>query len=224
MKDLLQPDRLYATMIGDIVGSKKDPEHRRELQIELLAALERVNRAIPPLQRLTPTIGDEFQGVYAAVGDAIRASLRLRLELTGVARVRVGIGLDRITVQTPGLEPLAQDGEAWWAARGAIEEVADREKQRGRQRNLQVVFASVKQEEAVLIVNALLTAMDGLLSRMSIGDQELTLALLEGKTQQAIAEQLGITQSAIAQRAQKNGSYALLRVVDLLGKLGSWPT
>lgn len=207
-----------------MIGSQTDYEDRQALQDELLRALERVNRKVGAVQALTPTIGDEFQGVYAQVSEAIVASLRLRLELAGVAKVRIGIGWGLITVQLPGQAPLAQDGPAWWTAREAVDLVAASERRRGRPRGIRVAFSVVNDMEARAIVNALLVAMDGLLSRMSHADQRLTLALLDGQTQLEVAGASGITQSAVAQRARRNGPYALQRIVELLGRLGTWPS
>ncbi len=50
-------------VIGDVVGSRW--KHQTDWHASLVAALDRVNEQVPAVQRLAPTVGDEFQGLYA---------------------------------------------------------------------------------------------------------------------------------------------------------------
>ena len=70
---------------------------------------------------LRVTVGDEFQGTYATLGEAVEAALRVRLALLPEVDTRFGLGRGEVTVLDArrGIE----DGPGWWAARAAIEEV-----------------------------------------------------------------------------------------------------
>lgn len=112
----------YAAIIGDISGSRFTRDRRR-LQNLLMGTLMVTDRRIPPALPLTPTVGDEFQGIYRTVQEALEATFWIRLLLIGEIDVRFGIGWGKLTLFVPNEagEPLAQDGPAWWAARTALE-------------------------------------------------------------------------------------------------------
>lgn len=98
------------TLLGDVVGSRRAPD-REALHRTLVDALAAVDRAVPALDPLVVTVGDEFQGVYATVGDAVLASLLLRLHLLPGVDVRCGIGRGPVTVVDAGRTPALQDGD-----------------------------------------------------------------------------------------------------------------
>ena len=105
-----------ATLIGDVVGSRRVADRR--------AAHRALNRALDDVApgAIDPpafTVGDEFQGSYPTVGAAIDAALSLRLAVGPAIDVRFGIGWGEVTMldASAGI----QDGPGWWAAREAIE-------------------------------------------------------------------------------------------------------
>ena len=106
------------TLIGDIVGSRGSVD-RADLHRAVEAALRQVDDAVPSLTGLRVTVGDEFQGSYATLGEALDAGLRVRLALLPDVDTRVGIGRGSVTTLDPdrGIE----DGPGWWAARSAVE-------------------------------------------------------------------------------------------------------
>ncbi len=81
----------------------------------------------PPLQPLRSTVGDEFQGVYATLGDALARVLLIRLALPTDLDCRFGIGSGGIASVPSGDRDDLQDGSAWWSAREAIEAAHERE-------------------------------------------------------------------------------------------------
>src|SRR4051794_33665030 len=111
---------LTATLIGDVVASRRARD-RAGLHDRLTALLEEVNAGAGPVTALRITVGDEFQGTFATVGQALRASLRLRLGLLPDHDMRHGIGWGEVSVLQD--EPRVEDGPGWWAARDAIHEV-----------------------------------------------------------------------------------------------------
>ncbi|MGI8900833.1 MAG: SatD family protein, partial [Nocardioides sp.] len=112
-------DSLY-TVIGDLVGSRHVSD-RRAVQTALARALNELNKAISPAQALEPTVGDEFQGGFATLASATRASLLVRLSMLPTVDSRSGIGYGEVTVHDDTRTPLLQDGPGWCAAREAVE-------------------------------------------------------------------------------------------------------
>ncbi|MEO7069428.1 MAG: SatD family protein, partial [Nostocoides sp.] len=112
-----------ATVIGDLVGSRKATD-RAILHARLKAALRRTNAVIPAATPLAVTVGDEFQGSYARLGNALDATVRVYLDLMPEYEVRFGIGWGEVTtLDGEGI----QDGPGWWSARDAIVRVHARQ-------------------------------------------------------------------------------------------------
>ena len=198
-----------ATLIGDLVGSRRVAD-RQAVQDALVRALERVNADVPAAQPLEPTIGDEFQGAYDELADAVRASLLIRLLLLPVADSRYGLGRGEVTVFSEGRVPLSQDGPGWWAAREAIEHVQAREGRRASARGTRTWFVDGTRDPAVApALNAFLLCRDESVSLMGERAQRLLLGWLRGRTQSELAEAEGISQSAVSQALGRSGAYAL---------------
>jgi len=107
-------------LIGDVVRSRATTD-RQALHDALEAALAAADAAVPPVTGLRVTVGDEFQGTYATLGEAVEAALRVRLALLPDVDTRFGLGRGEVAVLDArrGIE----DGPGWWAARAAIEAV-----------------------------------------------------------------------------------------------------
>ena len=207
------PER--ATLIGDLVGSRESAD-RADLHARLGVALIEVNALIEPVRPLWVTAGDEFQGTYATVGDAVRASLLVRLRLLSEHDVRHGIGWGTTTVldEASGIE----DGPGWWAARVAIESVSAAERV-ASSRGLRTAYA--RAEDAVGpdagLVNAALVLRDERVSTLSDRSLSVLRGLLLGQTQRDIAAELGVSASAVSQRVRADGLAALVTAHDLVG-------
>ncbi len=202
-----------ATVIGDVVASREHAD-RTGLQRGLVEALEAVNESLHPLQPLRVSVGDEFQGAFASVGTAVRASLLLRLLLwTGPTQVdsRYGLGLGAVTVFDPDSAPVSQDGPGWWAAREAIDR-AKQLSQSSRSAAVRTCFAALPVELSAIgpMVNAFLICRDGTVGRMSERGRRLVLEMMRGRTQVEMAELEGITQSAVSQHLRASGAFDLL--------------
>ncbi len=92
----------------------------RSCTAALTEVLAQANATLAPEADLRVTVGDEFQGTFATVGQALHATLWLRLHLAPRADLRHGVGWG--AVQLLADEPRVEDGPGWWAARRAIEE------------------------------------------------------------------------------------------------------
>lgn len=198
------------TVIGDLVGSRSLPD-RGGAQEQLGRVLDEANQALDPAQPLEPTVGDEFQGGFADLGDAARATLLVRLSLLHVVDSRAGLGYGEITVHDADRRPLLQDGPGWWAARAAVEELSG-----GRShRRTWFVDGAEGGRHVQGTVNAFLTCRDQLVAHLNDrGRRILWLALL-GHSQKAIAEMEGVWPSAVSQQFSR-GIGAIVDAHDLL--------
>ena len=198
------PDAASATLVGDLVGSR-DAVDRRALHIALLEALGRVNAELADevVDPVRITVGDEFQGRFASVGAAVQASLLLRLALMPEADVRFGLGWGEVTIlDLDG----TQDGPGWWAARDAIEWVADTQGQAAMGK----VRTAYRLEEGSdgpgePAINAALQCRDHLLGSLDDRSRRNLRGLMSGQTQVEIAAAEGISPSAVSQRVRRDG-------------------
>jgi hypothetical protein len=189
-----------ATVIGDVVGSRRAPD-RSELHRAVLTALRGVaDGAIDPPAF---TVGDEFQGSYPAVGDAIETALRLRLVLAPAIDVRFGIGWGEVTVLDA--DAGIQDGPAWWAARDAIRHTAEVQRQPGFALVRTTFRAPEGARTDVAAVNAALICRDHLLGSLDERSLRIVGGLMDGRTKKELAAAEGISASAVSQRASRDG-------------------
>lgn len=213
-------------VLGDVVGSKGHAD-AGALRSLLKDALARVNRLVEADQPLLMTIGDEFQGLYTGIDAALEATLLLRLSLVGRVDVRFGIGSGLLDVRDPAEEPFGQDGPAWWAAREAIGSVADAMTRRASPRGLRTGFVEWSdraESEATMrsaLVNALLVTRDEIVGQMDDRAARLAFAYLTGRNIKQTADDEGISASAVYDRLQRSGTYAVAVAVRSLRELSA---
>ncbi|MBO0680875.1 RNA polymerase subunit sigma-70 [Mycolicibacterium sp. S2-37] len=184
-----------ATVIGDVVASRRAPD-RRALHRALGEALEATGFAF--------TVGDEFQGGHPSVGAAIDAALKVRLAVAPEVDIRFGIGWGSVTVLDA--ETGIQDGPGWWAAREAIEWVASAQRQPG----LAAVRTSFRRAADtagpdVDAVNAALLCRDHLLGSLDDRSMRILKGLLDKHTKKDIAAAEHVSASAVSQRVGRDG-------------------
>lgn len=200
-------------VIGDLVGSRRQAS-RAGTQDALEFALTSANEHVPSVQPLEPTIGDEFQGVYADVPTALLAVLVARLALPASLDARCGVGIGPIEVVGASRYGLTQDGPAWWAAREAIVDVKERERQ------LPGLRSQVRRHEpgAADAVNAYLLCRDQIVSGLDARQRRLALGVLLGRTQKELAAQEGISPSAVSQSVRRSGITTVVQSTRELGR------
>ena len=181
-------------------------------------AVAGVNEAYAPPVPLRIGLGDEFQGIFASLGDAVAATLRLRMALLPHVDVRQGIGSGRVVVLAE--EPRVEDGPGWWAARSAIEEVEAYER-KAALRAVRTAYVAAEGEHGPdpALVNAALMTRDQVVSGLSQRSMSVLRGLLEGRQQQAIAADLGISPSAVSQRIRADGIGVVLAADEMLRDL-----
>ncbi len=201
-------DRVAAVIV-DIVRSR-DLKDRTAAQSQVRDAFARAERDLDVVRPLGATVGDEFQGVYRSVADAVRVTTVAALLLPDEVQVRAGIGFGEVVEVAGDIS----DGSAWWRAREAIDE-AHRREDAGQ--------ASVRgwcvgpPEEDGRMTTAILLLRDHVLGRMKARERRIAAAVLEGVPQARIATAESISQGAVSQAAHRSGAIALREALELLG-------
>jgi len=216
------PETAVATLIGDLVGSRSSQD-RAVLHQHLDAALAEVNDLLHPLRPMRITVGDEYQGAFETVAEAVRATLLVRVRMLPAYDIRHGIGWGTTTMLDG--EAGIEDGPGWWAARAAIEAVASAEASAAHRwlRTAYVVADGAAGAPDAGLVNAGLVLRDERVTGLSERSVSVLRGLLSHVTQRDLAEALGISASAVSQRVRADGLAAIVAAHDLLapGGLGT---
>jgi hypothetical protein len=216
----MKSQALLAAVIGDVVQSRSSPD-RAALHEALAAVLDKANLELGPAVPLRITVGDEFQGCFASVGEALHATLWLRLHLAPRAGLRHGIGWGSVAVLTE--DPRVEDGPGWWAARAAIESVK-RDAGRAATRYLRTAYRRAEEADAATgpdpdPVNAALLCQDQMVGSLPERSLRLLRGAFTGKTQVELAEEEKISPSAVSQRMRNDGLAVIVAADDLLRRV-----
>lgn len=207
---------MVIAVLLDIVGSR-DLSDRAEGQRLLDVAIDTVEEDEPTaVARLAPVVGDEQQGLYARLEDALVATLAIRLVLSEPLDVRFGIGVGEVRT-VPSAHGDIPEGPGWWAAREAITHVHALQKRAAPSARTWVV-GETRQDAGMstALVNAYLLSRDHLVGAMSPRERRLAYGRMRGRTQQQLAADEGISQSAVSQALSSGGAPALLEGVSLM--------
>lgn len=200
-------------LLGDLVASRST--ERKDVHETLLRAIAHTNEHVDAIDPLRVTVGDEVQGIYATLGQAIRAAGTLRDHLFGTAELRFGFGGGdiRIIDADRGI----QDGTAWWLAREAIDFVEELSRQSG----YDGVRTAVRDERpaATPSADAVLRLVDVHLARLRGGSRRSLIGLLRGEDNADVAQQENISPSANTQRVQNNDLRTLAEAITALQTL-----
>lgn len=192
---------VYA-IIGDLVGSRRAGS-RPGVQAALHDALAQASAVVAPVDRLEPTVGDEFQGVYATTGQATLAALLVRLHLPEPLDARCGIGVGERDVFDADRTPMLQDGPVWWSARAAVEAL---DEPGARNRRTWFDGGGIATVDEVAITNAFLLSRDALVDRLNDRSRRMLRQALAGASQREIATAEEISESAVSQAFAKGVS------------------
>lgn len=208
---------LTAVLVADLVSSRTSKD-RQALHGRFRAAMELINTD-PQADLVEPlriTVGDEFQGRFATVGAAAAATLTLRLALSP-GDIRFGIGWGEVTVlDAEG----TQDGPAWWSARSAIEWVKEAQRV-GATGQVRTAYRRAADQDGPgePEINAALLCRDHLVGSLDDRSRRVLLGLLRGQAQADLAEQEGISPSAVSQRVRRDGLGLILAAHDELRRV-----
>ena len=179
---------LMATLIGDVVASRQIAD-RNQLHGRLADVLDRVNERFDPTTPLRFTVGDEFQGAFATIESAARATLHLRVGLLPVADLRHGLGWGEVSVLQE--DPRVEDGPGWWAAREAIDSVHAFQLRTATR----WMRTAVRGEGIDRSLSAFLLLRDRAIEALDARAVTILDGLLRDRSQRDIADALGISAS-----------------------------
>ncbi|MFC5266780.1 transposase [Kribbella qitaiheensis] len=162
-----------------------------DLVPELLNSLNRRPRRTGLLRRFERTAGDEVQGVLS---DA-RATIDVIVQLLRMDRWYIGLGIGDVAEPLPR-STRAGSGEAFVAAREAVNRA------KSSPHHINVIGQNARGAEQVETV---LWLMASVLRRRSERGWAVADLLGEGLSRREIGVKLGISQSAVTQRAQAAG-------------------
>ncbi|WP_314427431.1 SatD family protein [uncultured Microbacterium sp.] len=209
---------MVIAVLADIVGSRQ-LDDRSAAQRTLDDTIGRVERDMPLAHTpLTPTVGDEQQGVYLALEDALVSLLMIQLALPEGLAFRFGIGIGEVRSVDSVHGELA-DGPGWYAARAAIEIVHARESRTVPRTRTWIVGDPGQDEvmESVIAAsNAYLLVRDELVGAMSERERRLTYGRLVGRSQRELATDEGVSQPSVSKSLRSAGSAAIIEGVAAL--------
>ena len=209
---------MVIAVIADIVGSRRLAD-REEAQKVLDAAIAQIEGALPlATEPLRPTVGDELQGLYPDLDDALASLLLIQLQLPDGLSCRFGLGIGPVRSFASAGGDL-QDGPGWYAPRAAIETVHAKQQRAAPSARTWVVASPGEDAEvhtAVRHANAYLLARDELVGTMNERTRRLTLGRCLGATQRDLAAAEGVTQPAVSQALASAGSAAVVEGFGLL--------
>lgn len=205
-------------VIADIVGSRTLND-RASAQAHLDETIRQAEHDLPLARRpLTPTVGDEQQGLYPTLDAALAATLLIRLLLPAGLDLRFGLGIGPMNDIRSGERTLAE-GPGWWAARAAIDHVhalGQRQVPHARSWVAASDDHAAHGDAEIRRTNAYLLARDELVGTMSERTRRLSYGRCLGATQSALAEAEGVSQSAVSQALRSSGATAILAGFALL--------
>ncbi|MFI5712813.1 transposase [Kribbella sp. NPDC051620] len=175
---VLTVDQRGSRSIGDLVP-------------ELLNTLNRRPRRIGLLRKFERTAGDEVQGVLSEA----RATVDVIVQLLRADTWHIGLGVGAVDQPLPR-STRAGSGEAFVFAREAVNRA------KASPHHVSVVGAN---EHAAEQVESVMWLMASVLRRRSERGWAVADLLAEGLTRREIGVKLGISQSAVTQRAQAAG-------------------
>ncbi|MGA7282305.1 MAG: SatD family protein [Acidimicrobiia bacterium] len=200
---------LRAAVIGDVIGSRQ-AEDREHLQQSLRSCLAGVNEMVDAVQPLSVTLGDEFQGAYSAMGEALRATLLLQATLKGTADLKIGIGWGELYFGDER-SPLDQDGPCWWHARDALDSLRERAGRHGVPQSRRTACLTGTASDD--LIEGYLSVRDHIVSELDALDGQILIGLASGRTQSELAADLGLNKSSISRRVHGHGIQSLIHSV-----------
>ena len=203
----MKPSACRATVIGDVVGSRRTGD-RSALHARIDRVLRAVNADVEPVRPLAITVGDEFQGSFEHVGQALDAAFAVHLRLLPEVDTRYGVGWGDVEVLDAdrGIE----DGPGWWAARDAIEWVAATER-KAALRAVRTAFRSEAPDSpSPAAIAAALLCRDQLVGSLDERSLRILRGLMQHHTQAELAASEGVSGSAVSQRVRAAGLAAVV--------------
>ncbi|BFM23927.1 DNA-binding NarL/FixJ family response regulator [Microbacterium testaceum] len=203
---------MTVTVIADIVASRRLRD-RAGAQRTIAETVDRVQHDLPVASSpLAAVVGDELQGEYPTLSDALASLLLVRLALPDEIDCRFGIGVGEVRPIALA-ERVVPEGPAWWAAREAIEHVERLQQRAAPHARTWIVGAEgedATMSETIALAAAYALSRDQQVSTMSERTRRLTYGRCLGRSQRELASAEDVSQSAVSQALAAAGSTALV--------------
>lgn len=208
---------MTVAVIADIVGSRRLAD-RGAAQRAIAAAVDRVQLDLAIASApLSAVVGDELQGEYERLPDALASLLLLRLALPDGVDCRFGVGVGEVRPVVVGDREIPE-GPAWWAARAAIEHVESLEQRTAPMARTWIVGEpDAVGPETLALANAYVLSRDQLVSAMTERTRRLTYGRCLGRSQRELASSEEISQPAVSQALASAGAAAVIEGFLALG-------
>lgn len=195
----------HVAVIADVIRSRSYPD-RSVVQRRIEHLLTTITETIPPIKPFSPTVGDELQAVYSSRNQALAATLWAALLAEEGPQLRFGLGQGEVFDVDSASSDQVQDGPGWWRAREAIEDVTELQK---RHQSLRTRFVGPQKHDDA-VINAYLLARDHMTASMSVNTRRYARGVAEGKSQDQIAAEVGVTQPAVSKALRTSGAADLI--------------
>jgi hypothetical protein len=215
----MNAQKIYAVITGDVVGSSKFRAQHENLITTLKTAFKEIEEWKPDsiLARFSIYRGDSFQGVLSKPEEAltvsifIRGALRCwckapRRESALDSRISIGIGTIDYLPKGSGTEG---EGDAFRRSGLILDEM------KGDQR----LLISTPWNPINVELEAECSLLDALIDKWSPEQAQALLYYLKGFTQIQIAEELGVSQPAVAYRLKSAGAWAIATLLKRYRKI-----
>lgn len=204
-------------LAGDVVTSRRFVAHDA-LLAGLDTCLTAVNDAMAPVVPLRRIDDDQFAGAFSSLADVLMASVRLRIVTDDLVLATIDGEDEPVDVRVGLADGVLDDddrsGDTWKQARAARQQAQDLPGRPKWPPSLRTVVFPDSQRAT--LVNAYLVLQDQLLERMDARDRRALVGLLDEERQVDIADDLGVTQPAIARRVRDRGALAITRALRIL--------
>lgn len=209
----------YLAIIGDMIKSR-EIKNRKQEQERIEEVLSKINQQYQEIivSRITLTLGDEFQALLRIDHRVMQMldDLETQLELP----YRLGIGFGQIRTKIRPEISIGADGEAFWHAREAIENI--HENDWGGYAKVRFVGLGELRDQTI---NALFRTTDTIKQSWTTTRRETFAELLAQGIysvtfdQKRFAESIGISQSSLSKRLSGGAIKIYLDARQTIGEL-----
>ena len=208
----------YIVLIGDLIGSKElGDKERNRYQTILSEETNRINNESSSIiSPLTITLGDEFQAVYKDLSALMADSWSILAAMHPVG-VRFSIGVGQIYTPINSDQALGMDGPAFHAARDGMDEI----KESGRIYNISPGSPDDQPEAALVLVSLVNYSLQFLSNEIKQWKKtrlQILVMLQNGLPVKKIADEIGISESAVYKNREEGDLSLALRLKESIGK------
>lgn len=208
----------HIVLIGDLIGSKElGDKEREQYQSILTEETSRINQeSSSVISPLTITLGDEFQAVYNDLSAMLADTWSILAALYPVG-VRFSIGIGQIYTEINSEQALGMDGPAFHAARDGMDQI----KESGRIYNISLGSPADQPEASLMLVSLVNFSLQFLSNEIQEWKKtrlQILVMLQESVSVKKIAEEIGISESAVYKNKEDGDLNLILNLKESIGK------